>query len=52
MLIAYVDESGDTGSVSTKSSASYTLGCVLVKAADWSKSFDDLVAFRQRLKKK
>ena len=52
MLIAYVDESGDTGSVSTKSSASYTIGCVLVNAADWSKSFDDLVAFRQRLKKK
>lgn len=49
-LLAYVDETGDTGVGSSRSSLSFTLGCVVVKAEDWSPVFDDLLNFRRRLK--
>jgi len=49
-IIAYVDESGDTGNTPGRSSKTYTLGCVMVNALDWNGSFDDLVAMRRRLK--
>jgi hypothetical protein len=49
-IIAYVDESGDTGNTPGRSSRTYTLGCVMVNASDWNGSFDDLVAMRRRLK--
>lgn len=50
MLIAYVDESGDTGPVLTKSTSTYTLGCVLIDAVDWRRSFNDLISLRRRIK--
>jgi len=50
MLIAYVDESGDTGPELTKSTSTYTLGCVLVNAVDWSRTFNDLISLRRRIK--
>jgi hypothetical protein len=49
MLLAFVDESGDTGLAGT---ATYTLGCVLVEADQWKNSFDDLREFRRRLRAK
>src|SRR5690349_324858 len=51
MLLAYVDESGNTGDVSLGGATShYVLGCVLVDSDRWSEGFDDLVAFRRRLR--
>lgn len=50
MLIAYVDESGDTGNSPNRSSLTYTLGCVLIDAKDWNQAFDDLIAMRRRLR--
>jgi hypothetical protein len=50
MLIAYIDESGDTGNDPGRSSKTYTLGCVLVESDTWNTSFDNLIAFRRRLK--
>lgn len=51
MLLAYIDESGNTGDVSKGGSTShYVLGCVLVDADKWSAGFDDLVEFRRRLR--
>jgi len=49
--MAYVDESGDTG-VSPGSSLTYTLGCVLVDADMWPDAFDQLLAFRRRVRDK
>lgn len=48
MIIAYVDESGDTG----PGSLTYTLGCVFIEAKDWPNVFDELIQFRRRLKEK
>lgn len=51
MLLAYIDESGNTGDVSKGGSTShYVLGCVLVEADKWSAGFDDLLDFRRRLR--
>lgn len=47
MILAYVDDSGDDGPAG---SMTYTLGCVLVKAEDWPRIFDDLLAFRRQMK--
>lgn len=47
MQIAYVDESGDRG---TGGSRTYTLGCVLVRSAQWKEAFDGVIAFRRFLK--
>ena len=51
MYLAYIDESGSTGAVATGGSKSYTLGCVLVKAAQWPDSFDGLIGYRRFLRK-
>jgi len=50
VMVAYVDESGDTGVGTTRSSSTFTLGCVLVGAQEWTDVFDDLLAFRRRLR--
>ena len=50
MLIAYIDESGDTGISSLRSSATFTLGCVLIDADDWNEEFDELIEMRRRLR--
>lgn len=49
VLMAYVDESGDTGVV-TGSSHTYTLGCVLIDVDLWPEAFDQLLDFRRRLR--
>ena len=51
MLLANIDESGNTGEVSLGGATShYVLGCVLVDADKWSPGFDELVGFRRRLR--
>jgi hypothetical protein len=52
VLLAYVDESGDTGPVERGGSLTYSLGCVLIDADKWPDAFDSLLAFRRRLKEK
>ena len=53
MLLAYVDESGDTGEgAALGNSLTYSLGCVMVDADRWPRAFDEVVAFRRRLKQK
>ncbi|MFT4265590.1 MAG: DUF3800 domain-containing protein [Nocardioides sp.] len=52
MLLAYIDESGNTGAVSGGASLTYTLGCVLVDADIWPDAFDQLLDFRRRVKDK
>lgn len=47
MYLAYVDESGDTG---TAGSRTYTLGCVLVSAAKWPSTLDGILGFRRFLR--
>lgn len=50
-LMAYVDESGDTGAVSLSGSSScYALGCVLIELDDWAAAFDRFVTFRRGLR--
>lgn len=46
MLLAYVDESGDSG---YDGSTTYTLGCVLLSATSWPTAFDGYIAFRRFL---
>lgn len=50
MLLAYVDESGNTGLVQSGGSLTYALGCVLVDADMWPDAFDQLLDFRRRLR--
>jgi len=51
VLIAYVDESGNTGDVSLSgASLTYSLGCILIDADQWPTAFDEMLAFRRRLK--
>ncbi|WP_460854044.1 DUF3800 domain-containing protein [Nocardioides montaniterrae] len=51
MLIAYIDESGDTGDPALQgSSGCFVLGCVLIDSADWATAFDHLVGFRRQIK--
>ena len=47
MYLAYIDESGSTGHVAKGASKSFVLGCVLVRASQWSKAFDGLLGYRQ-----
>ncbi len=48
-LLAYVDESGDTGR-GQGSTASYALGCVVVRADEWRYAFDEIIEFRRRIR--
>ncbi len=50
MFLAYVDESGDSGSLATRGSQTYSLGCLLVDDQHWMNVFDSLIAFRRRLR--
>jgi hypothetical protein len=50
VIIAYVDESGDTGNQRARSSATYTLGCVLVNGSNWNGAFNDLIAMHRRIR--
>jgi hypothetical protein len=51
VLIAYVDESGDTGDPALAgSSGCYVLGCVLLEEANWAESFDYLLTFRRKVR--
>ncbi|MER7073232.1 DUF3800 domain-containing protein [Terrabacter sp. NPDC000476] len=45
MLLAYIDESGDSGQ--TNGSNTYTLGCVLVRDTAWPDVFDNFLQFRR-----
>lgn len=51
MIIAYVDETGDTGPL-TKAGASacYGLGCVMIPQERWAGGLDRMVAFRRGLR--
>ena len=49
-LVAYVDESGDTGSSATGGTAAYALGCVVIDADTWLDTFDSHLELRRRLK--
>lgn len=51
MIIAYVDETGDTGPLTKKgASACYGLGCVMVPQEKWAGGLDRMVAFRRGLR--
>ncbi|WP_237076659.1 DUF3800 domain-containing protein [Mycobacteroides abscessus] len=50
VIIAYVDESGNTGPVDSGGSATCTLGCVMLSADYWPQSFDAFIAFRRQLR--
>jgi hypothetical protein len=50
MLLAYVDESGNTGAVAAGGSLTYSLGCVLVDVDLWPTAFDELLMFRRRVR--
>ncbi|WP_317444090.1 DUF3800 domain-containing protein [Streptomyces collinus] len=50
VLLAYIDESGNTGAVAKGGTVTYTLGCVLLNSSDWLTSFDEAVAFRRRIR--
>lgn len=52
MLLAYIDESGNTGDPSRGGSLTFALGCVLVDADLWPAAFDELLDFRRRIKSK
>lgn len=52
MLLAYVDESGNTGDVDQGGSLTYTLGCVLLDSGQWPESFEEMVRFRRRVREK
>lgn len=51
VLLAYVDESGNTGDPALSgSTAYYSLGCLLVEASQWSATFDAHLTMRRALK--
>lgn len=50
MLLAYADESGDTGPIDRGASLTYTVGCVLLNADTWPRAFNELIDFRRRLR--
>lgn len=48
MLLAYIDETGDTGNPELSGSTScYALGCVLIDADNWSLALDRSIAMRR-----
>lgn len=52
MLVAYIDESGNTGDPAKGGSLTFTLGCVLVDADSWPGAFDGILKFRRRIRDK
>ncbi|MFB2586518.1 DUF3800 domain-containing protein [Herbiconiux liukaitaii] len=51
MLIAYIDETGDTGSLSKRgASACYGLGCVVIDADKWPDAIDRMLLLRRDLR--
>lgn len=51
MLLAYVDDSGNTGAVNRGGATPYyALGCVILNADDWPTNFDHMVGLRRSLK--
>lgn len=50
MLVAYVDESGNTGPVARGGALTFTLGCVLVDVDSWPDAFDAMLNLRRRLR--
>lgn len=50
MYLAYIDESGSTGSVANGGSKSFTLGCVLVRSSKWAETFDAVLGYRRYLR--
>ncbi|CPW02804.1 DUF3800 domain-containing protein [Mycobacteroides abscessus] len=50
VLLAYVDESGNTGDPNKGGTLTYTLGCVLVHIDGWNTAFDAIVDFRRRVR--
>jgi hypothetical protein len=50
MLLAYVDESGNTGDVRSGGTTTYTLGCVLIDVDQWPAAFDSMLDFRRRIR--
>lgn len=52
MLVAYIDESGNTGDPTNGGSMTFTLGCALVDADNWPTAFDGLLSFRRRVRDK
>jgi hypothetical protein len=51
-LMAYVDESGDTGSYGAGGSLTYTLGVLLLGTEDWNETFDKILGFRREIKER
>jgi hypothetical protein len=49
VYFAYIDESGNTG-IPPKGSRTYTLGCVLLDAAEWPATFDEMIDYRRFLR--
>ncbi|GAC86302.1 hypothetical protein GP2_076_00040 [Gordonia paraffinivorans NBRC 108238] len=49
VLMAYVDESGDTGPIAKGGTRCYSLGCVLISDEHWPSAFDQMIGFRRRL---
>ncbi|CKZ30213.1 Uncharacterised protein [Mycobacterium tuberculosis] len=45
MLVAYIDESGNTGDPANGGSMTFVLGCVLVDADNRPTAFDGLLSF-------
>lgn len=52
VLLAYIDESGNTGPIPAGGSLTYALGCVLVDADQWPDAFDEQLNFRRRIRAK
>jgi hypothetical protein len=53
VLLAYVDESGDTGDVAQQgSSHTYSLGCLLIEDTAWPTAFDEILTLRRNLRAK
>jgi hypothetical protein len=51
MFMAYVDETGDTGTLDKGgASVCYALGCVLVPLETWPDAFDEIIEFRRRIR--
>lgn len=45
--MAFVDESGNVGEVASGGNLTFTLACILMPAAEWLPTFDQVIAFRR-----